>query len=69
MGISRLIRKALIDEKMTQGELASLLGRDYQQVRNALCRDTFTYNIAEEWVNALGYEIVIRNKTTGKVID
>lgn len=69
MGVSRLIRKALIDEDMTQNELASLLGKDPQQVRNALYRDSFNYSKAEEWFEALGYEIVIKNKKTGKIID
>lgn len=69
MGIAKLIKKALIDEDMTQGQFAELMGKDPQQVRNALYRDSFLYGIAEEWVNALGYEIVIRNKRTGKIID
>ena len=69
MSVSRLIRKALVDEKMTQNELASLLGKDPQQVRNSLYRDSFNFSNAEAWFDALGYEIVIRNKETGKIID
>ncbi len=69
MGASRLIKKALIDENMKQNELASLMGRDAQQVRNALHRDSFTYGIFEEYLDAMGYEVVIRNKATGKIID
>ena len=69
MSISRLIRKALVDEHMTQNELAALLGKDPQQVRNTLYRDSFNSSTAEAWFNALGYEIVIRNKKTGKIID
>ena len=69
MSVSRLIRKALVDEKMTQAELASLLDKDPQQVRNTLYRDSFKFANAEAWFDALGYEIVIRNKKTGKIID
>ena len=69
MSVSKLLKKALIDEEMTQAEFAALIDKDPQQVRNALYRDRFNYSIAEQWFEALGYEIVIRNRKTGKVID
>ena len=68
MGASRLIKHALLDENMTQYDLADAVGKDHQQVRNALYRDTFNFSIAEEWLNAIGYEIVIRKKDTNKII-
>ena len=69
MGAGRLIKTALKHNKMTQDALASLLDKDAQQVRNALYRDRFQYSIAEEWLNALGYEIVIKDKFTGEIIE
>lgn len=69
MGAGKLIKSALKHNKMTQDALASLLSRDPQQVRNALYRDRFQYSIAEEWLNALGYELVIRDKFTGEIYD
>ncbi len=69
MGVSRLIKKALIDGNMTQNDFAKLIGKDPQQVRNALYRDSFTFAIAKQWFEALGYELVIRNKETGRIID
>ena len=69
MSVSRLFKKALIDEDMTQKQFASLIDKDVQQVRNALYRDSFNFNSAEKWFDALGYEIVIRNKQTGRIID
>lgn len=69
MGAGRLIKTALKHNKMTQDTFASLLGKDPQQVRNALYRDSFQYSIAEEWLNALGYEFVIRDKFTGEIIE
>lgn len=60
MGASELIKDALKSRNMTQQEFSKRIGKDSQQVRNLLCRDTFRFSTVEEWLNELGYEIVIK---------
>lgn len=60
MGASILIKDALKSKGITQEEFANMIGKDSQQLRNLLYRDTIRFNTAEEWLNLLGYEIVIK---------
>ena len=69
MGASKKIKKILIDREMTQSNFADAIGKDHQQTKNALCRDTFQYNLLEQWLDAIGCEIVFRDKTSGKLYD
>lgn len=69
MGASKKIKKILIDKDMTQADLAAVIGKDHQQTKNALYRDTFNYNMLETWLEALNCEIVFRDKETGKIYD
>ena len=69
MGASKKIKKILIDREMTQSDFADAIGKDHQQTKNALCRDTFQYNLLEQWLDAIGCEIVFRDKTSGKLYD
>lgn len=62
MGASELIKNALKDKKITQEEFAHMLKKDPQQLRNLLYRDTFRFSTAEEWLDMLGYEIVVKKK-------
>lgn len=69
MGASKKIKKILIDRDMTQSDFAKAIGKDPQQTKNALCRDTFQYNKLEQWLDAIGCEIVFRDKTSGRLYD
>lgn len=68
MGVSKKIKMALIDKGITQKELAERLG--YQRtnsVYNMLNRDNMTYAVVERWADAIGCEIVLRDKENGKI--
>ena len=69
MGASKKIKKILIDRDMTQAQFADAIGKDRQQTKNALCRDTFNYNMLEQWLDAIDCEIVFRDKTSGRLYD
>lgn len=69
MGASKKIKKILIDRDMTQAQFADTIGKDRQQTKNALCRDTFNYNMLEQWLDAIDCEIVFRDKTSGRLYD
>lgn len=69
MGASKKIKKILIDRDMTQNDFAEAIGKDPQQTKNALYRDTFNYNLLEQWLDAIGCEIVFRDKASGRLYD
>lgn len=69
MGASKKIKKILIDKNINQKMFAEELGKDYQQVQNALFRDTFNCRILEEWLDVLGCDMVFRDRETGKIYD
>lgn len=69
MGASKKIKKILIDREMTQSQFADAIGKDHQQLKNALCRDTFNYNALEKWLEAIDCEIVFRDRTSGRLYD
>ena len=69
MGASKKIKKILIDRDMTQAQLADAIGKDVQQTKNALYRDTFTYNTLEKWLEAIDCEIVFRDRTNGRLYE
>lgn len=69
MGASKKIKKTLIDKDMTQIQFANAIGKDYQQLKNALSRDAFQYNLLEKWLDEIGIDIVFRDRATGKIID
>lgn len=70
MGASKRIRQILIEEDMSQKDFADIVmpdrGANVQQVRDHLCRDSFKFNTVEEWLDALGYDIVFESRKTGK---
>ena len=69
MGASKKIKKALLEKDMTQVQLAALAGKNLQALRNQLYRDNLTYANVELFCDIMGYEIVFRDKVTGKIID
>lgn len=66
MGAKELINSALQEKKISKHQFAEMIGKDPQQVRNLIYRDTLRFNTAEEWLNLLGYEIVIKKSRKKK---
>ncbi len=70
MGASKRIKQILIEEGLTQKQFADIVmpdrGVNAQQVRDNLSRDTFRFSTVEQWLDALGYDIVFVNRQTGK---
>lgn len=69
MGATKKIKKILIDKDMTQNDFAKAIGKDAQQTKNALYRDTFQYNLLEQWLEAIDCEIVFRDRKSGRLYD
>lgn len=67
MGLSKNIKIAMIEKNIKQKELAQLINKDLQQLYNALHRDTFTTKTADQIAEALNCNIVLQDKTTGKI--
>lgn len=59
MGISKEIKKILIDEDLTQAELAEKIGTSQQNMNAKLKRDNFSNKEMQEIAEALGYELKI----------
>lgn len=69
MGASKKIKKMLIDKGLTQVELAELADKNVLTLRNQLSRDNLTYKSVEHLCDVLGYDIVFRDKQTGRIVD
>lgn len=69
MGASKKIKKILIDKDMTQEDFADAIGKEAQQTRNALYRDSSSFSTIENWLDAIGCDIVFRDRATGKIYE
>lgn len=59
MGISKEIKKILIDEELTQSQLAEKLGTSQQNMNAKLKRDNFSNKEMQEIADVLGYDLKI----------
>lgn len=59
MGISKEIKKILIDEELTQAELAEKIGTSQQNMNAKLKRDNFSNKEMQEIAEILGYDLKI----------
>lgn len=59
MGISKEIKKILIDEDLNQADLAEKIGTSQQNFNAKLKRDNFSNKEMQEIAEALGYELKI----------
>lgn len=72
MRISERIRTVMKDKKITTDELAERTGKAKQTIFNSMYKDrhatnsSMAYQNAEQMLEAMGCEIVIRDKETGK---
>lgn len=68
MGASRLIKVVLADKNIKRVELSERLGYTGENsVYNMLGKDRFTVANLEKWADALGCQICLRDKETGKI--
>lgn len=71
MGAAKKIKMVLTDKGISQKELAEMVASDkafpHEHVRNLLSRDTLRYSTVEEWMDALGVDVVFRDRKTGKL--
>ena len=68
MGASKKIKLALLAKGIKQKELSELLGYNGENtVYNMLARDNMTYETVERWADAIGCEVVLRDRATGKI--
>lgn len=67
MGASILIKTAMLHKGMKVGDLAPLIGFTPQALSVKLNRDTMTFESAEKMADALGCDIVLRDRETGKI--
>lgn len=66
MGASKKIRMILLDKDKTTRGFAGEIGMLPQTLYNKLQRDTMGYKEVERLAEALGCEIVFKDKETGK---
>lgn len=68
MGAKDKLKDVLKAEGISQKKFAEIVMPEpqykdgYTQLRNAIARDTFSYNTLEKWLDELGYEIVFKKK-------
>ena len=67
MGASVHIKTAMIHKKVTQVQLAEKLGKATQTVYNTLGRDMMRYVEVERFADALGCDVVFRDRDTGEI--
>lgn len=68
MSISKKFKMALLDKDIQQKELAKRLGyTGKNSVYNMMKKGNMTYSVLEKWADAIGCEVVLRDKETGKI--
>lgn len=70
MGASKKIKMVLLDKDMKKKDFAAMLGYEGQNtIYNMLGRDKMSYEAVEKWLDALGCDIVFRDRETGKIYE
>ena len=59
MTMGKEIKKILIEEELTQAQLAEKIGTSQQNINAKIRRDNFNEKEIKEIANALGYELKI----------
>lgn len=67
MGASLHIKAAMLYKGIKQSEFAESLGRNPQVFYNMLTRDSMRFSEAETIADALGCNIVFRDRETGQL--
>ena len=66
MGASKQIKQVMIEKNIKVGELAERIGMKPQPLSTKLYRDTMSYADVEKIADALGCDIKIIDRETGK---
>ena len=70
MNASKRIKTVMKDKGITDAQLAELTGKTLQTVKNTFYKDrragAMRYANAEQMLEAMGCEIIIRDKETGR---
>lgn len=69
MDAKTIIKNAMKHQKIKSGALAELLGMDYQAFCNKLSRGTMSANYMVQIADALGCDVVFRDRETGNIIE
>lgn len=67
MGMTKNIKMAMLDMGVKPKELSERMGIKTENLYNIFSKDSMTIKRAELFAEALGCEIVLRNKETGKI--
>lgn len=67
MGASKKLKKVMVDKEITQTRLAEILGKPFNTVRNTLFNDNMRFDTLEEFADALGCDVVLRDRETGEI--
>lgn len=66
MGATKHIKICMVDKNIKSGEVAAKLGALPQTFYNKLARDTMRFSEVEEIAAALGCDVVLIDRETGK---
>ena len=66
MGSSKKLKQVMIEKNIKVGELAERIGMKPQPLSNKLFRDTMSYTDVEKMADALGCDVKIVDRETGK---
>ncbi len=66
MGASKQIKQVMIEKDIKLNELAEKIGMKPQPLSNKLYRDTMSYTDVEQIASALGCDVKIVDRETGK---
>lgn len=66
MGASKQIKQVMIEKNIKVGELAEKIGMNPQPLSNKLFRDTMSYSDVEKIAAALGCDVKLIDRETGK---
>ena len=66
MGASKRLKIIMLDKDVMKKDVAENIGMDKQILYNMLYKDNMSFKQVETIIEALGCEIVFRDKETGK---
>lgn len=66
MGAAEKIKIMCLVKKARKADIADKLGMNPQSFYNKLARDAMSYNTAEKIADLLGFDIIFRDRKTGK---
>lgn len=69
MSITKKLKKAMVDKGVTQIVLAERTGRAVQTVRHTMSHGTMNTATFESYADAIGCDVVLRDRETGKIYD